>query len=80
MINRLSARIDTERELRAKPAKSAPQPLELGDTSEKPAAPPPRRAPVPVQVKAGATGARKFDIYKDADKMTLAQWRRARGM
>lgn len=80
MINRLSARIDTERELKAKSAKAAPEALDLGDTDGKPAAPPQRRAPVPMQVKAGATGTRKFDIYKDADKMTLAQWRKARGL
>lgn len=77
LINRISARIDAEREskTRAPAGDEVPEPLQR--TAQPAAA---RRAPAPIQVKPTGTPKRTFDLYKDADKMTLAQWRKARGL
>lgn len=86
LINRISARIEAERELKpaASPAEDgagvtprraapvAPTALQLP--------PDPRaksQAAMPVQVKATPTPGR-LDLYRDAENMTMQQWREAR--
>lgn len=86
LINRISARIEAERELRpaASPAedgvqvadparRGVPAPLRLPD-------PDPRaqiRAALPAQVRT-TPGVGRIDLYKDAENMSLTQYRAAR--
>ena len=89
LINRVSERIDAERELKPKVAEGD------GAGAQAVAAPPRRPVPAPLQVQtdprakilaALPTQIRTpaappgVDLYKDAEKMTMAQYRRARGM
>jgi hypothetical protein len=83
LINRVSARIDAEREL---------TPKQIAEGGEE-AAPQRRTGPAPMRgsvdprqailsslpVRVAPTPARqRLDLYKDADKMTMAQYRKAR--
>lgn len=87
LINRISARIEAERELR--PAAS---PAEDGVQVDAPArrgVPAPLRLPepdaraqirnaLPAQVRA-TPAAGRIDLYRDAENLSMAQWRKARG-
>lgn len=82
LINRVSARIDAERELTLRqqaeegeepaPRRAVPAPMRAAVDPRQAllSALPVRVAPTPVR--------QRLDIYKDADKMSLAQWRKAR--
>lgn len=86
LINRISARIEAERELR--PAASPDEDSVQVDAPVRRGVPAPLRLPtpdpraqiraaLPAQVRA-TPGAGRIDLYKDAENMSLAQWREAR--
>lgn len=86
LINRISARIEAERELR--PAASPDEDGVQVDAPARRGVPAPLRLPTPdprAQIRAAlpaqvrtTPGAGRIDLYKDAENMSLAQWREAR--